>query len=331
MLLQGAGQFPVATPTGAGGAVVAFRGRGAHVSLDGQVSFALLDSSGQMSAVQNPASLDSPLDDRSPAIIALSPTRWLLLYSELNPGGPNGTFDVARARYRLRATQTLDGGATWTPPSTPNLPSIDSMLTIPYGRMQLLGDGQVLAAVYTAVDSFSNYLSVRPVLLATKDGGTTWRVQATLPNQNTETAVLAVGRDTLIAAMRSGANFLVMTASPDRGRTWTPYFQVTQKDQVPGDLAKLANGDLLLVYGSRVLGAKGIYYRRIRRQGLRLTLGPASVAAPITLGGVDLGYPSVIASQSNGRVSAVYYISGPDVPGTTQMRMVVFCPLGSAS
>jgi len=326
ILISGSGQFPVASPDDGGASVIAFRGRGSHVSIDGRLDFAVLDPTDHLLRRLSPSELDSPLDDRNPAFIALSSSEWLLLYAEVDPGGPNGSFDIGRARYRLRFSRTTDGGMTWLTPSTPVLPGVDTALASPYGKMRRLADGTVLATIYDSQDSMSNYYSWRPRLLATRDSGRTWSVEGTLPWVHSETAFLPVGGDTVIAAMRSGPNWIEGTISPDLGRNWTPPVKVTEVNQVPGDLAELPNGELLLIFGDRTAYPKGIWYKRLMRIGLEFSASGVGFAVPVGTQGIDFGYPSVVRVLPDGRVRFVYYVSGSDVPGTTQLRYAEFCP-----
>lgn len=68
LLIDGAGQFPVSLQLLGGGSVVVFRGKGSHVSLSGRLDIARLDSLGTLEERIIPAGLDSPLDDRNPAM-----------------------------------------------------------------------------------------------------------------------------------------------------------------------------------------------------------------------------------------------------------------------
>jgi hypothetical protein len=324
--IVGSGQFPVAVPAGDGSTVVAFRGRGTHVSLDGRIDFGILDSTNHLLERLSPPELDSPLDDRGPELIALSPSQWVLIYSELNPGGPGGTFDIRRAQFRLRLSVTPDGGRTWSAPRIPLYDGVDTLLSVPYGKIRRLGDGTLLATFYASRDSMSNYESWRPVMISSHDDGASWAVQGVLPSPNSETAVIQVAGDTIVAAMRSTSDSIQLTISPNLGRNWTAPVAVTRVHQVPGDLAVLPNGELLLVYGNRAAPLKGIGYRRVNRVRLALGASPPGVVATVSTAGTDFGYPSVARVRADGRVTLVYYVSGPDVPGTTQLHLASFCP-----
>ncbi len=324
-IVFGSGQFPVAVPAGGGTTVIAFRGHGAHVSLAGRIDFGVIDSTWRHMTRLIPYQLKNPLDDRSPALIAVAPWEWLLLYSELDPGGPGGTYDLDSATYRMMFSRTRDGGLTWSTPEPVRLPGVDSLLAIPYGKMRTLPDGTVLASIYAGQVNAGSWSAWRPVLLATQDGGTTWSVLSELPTSHSETAFLPVGGDTLLAAMRSGANQIQLAISPDLGGHWLAPVTVTDFNQVPADLAQLPDGEILLVYGSRADGAKGIYYRRIRRDGDSVAVSGPGRAASISVEGTDFGYPSIATIFPNGRVVVLYYISGPGIIGTTELRMVTFC------
>ncbi len=330
-LLSGAGQFPTALPLGDGRTLVAFRGLGGHVSLAGRIDFGVFDQAWNLSARLSPGTLDSPLDDRGPEMLVMGPTDWLLLYSELNPGGPGGSYDVNAATFRIRFSRTTDGGLTWTPPVTPWLAGIDTLLAVPYGKMIQLADGRILASFYAGEGSAANWPAWHPVIIASRDTGATWSVISALEPSHSETALLSVGGDTLVAAMRSGGSQIDLTVSADLGGHWTPSLTVTAYNQVPADLAKLPNGELVLLYGSRADSAKGIYYRRLRRAGMRLAVSRSARVVPISASGMDLGYPSVAAVLAGGRVAAVYYVSGPDVTNTTQLHLVTFCPAAMTS
>jgi hypothetical protein len=322
VLIDGAGQFPVAARVGDSLAVMAYRGRGQHVSLDGRIDLDVLGSQLALGSRISPGSLDSPLDDRNPALFAYSRARWVLAYSELNPGGPNGTFDANAATYRLRVTTTVDSGTTWSSPVTPAIAPLDTLLTSPYGKMLELGDGTLLMSVYTGVGSVSNYPSWRPAILASGDQGRSWSVHALLPRGHNETALLWLGGDTLFAVMRAGTNNLATTLSFDLGRTWFAPTPVTGINQVPGDIILLRNGEILVVYGGRS-DPKGIFYRRIRRAGLRLGVSREVTAASIGVPGIDFGYPTIAALLEDDRVALLYYVS----EGTrTSLHLAVFCP-----
>jgi hypothetical protein len=331
VLVVGSGQFPVAVPAGDGNTLVAFRGRGSHVSLAGRIDFATLDSAWNLTSRMSPATLDSPLDDRNPALYVVSPLVWLLLYAELNPGGPSGAYDTDSATFRIRFSRTLDGGITWSTPVTPPLRGLDTLLASPYGKMRRLSDGTVLASIYAGEGRVSNWPGWRPVLLASHDNGLKWSVLSQLPSSHSETAFLPVGGDTLVAAMRTGGTQIDLTLSPDLGGHWTEPFPITSFNQVPGDLALLPNGEILLVYGSRADGGKGIYYRRLRRAGSALEVSGPALVIPIVLAAADFGYPSIAAILPDERVAVVYYVSGPEVTGTTQMHLVTFCPAAPPS
>jgi hypothetical protein len=145
------------------------------------------------------------------------------------------------------------------------------------------------------------------------DDGRTWSQAAVLSDDHRgETAILRLRADRWLAAARVERGpdqktppwGLGLFASADEGRTWSLQGNVTEPNQHPGHLLRLADGRVLLTFGMRDVGAIG--FRTSDDEGR--TWHATGVLQ--TLGRGDLGYPATV-QMADGTLVTAYYYSQP--------------------
>ena len=150
-------------------------------------------------------------------------------------------------------TRSIDSGFTWEPFQVLPLPAGVDWLS-PYSKIVEQSDGTALMPVYAEPKSY---------VCCSTDGGRSWGDYFLIAAENSsETAVLALNNDHLVAAVRSTqkngvygtGEALFQTNSVDGGKTWSDIKRLTLDQQHPADLIKLKDDSLLLTYGNRIDG-----------------------------------------------------------------------------
>jgi Neuraminidase (sialidase) len=132
------------------------------------------------------------------------------------------------------------------------------------------------------------------------DDGTTWRPASVIGMTHNETSLFHLGGRNWLAAARIEA--MDIFRSSDDGATWQTPLRVTGRNEINGHLLRLADGRILLSYGSRVKGQFGVLAKISNDEG-RTWGEPIRLANSLEQ---DCGYPSSV-QRSDGRIVTAYY------------------------
>ena len=105
-------------------------------------------------------------------------------------------------------------------------------------------------------------------------------------------------------AFGGGSGKIIVFRSTDEGATWDDGKQVSLPGQAPAHLAQLADGSILLSYGSRIPGLYGTLVRLSHDGGCSWSQARALITVP---GGVDCGYPASVQLADGTIVTACYF------------------------
>ncbi len=209
-----------------------------------------------------------------------------------------------------------DNGHTWEQvgeiaPAGGEIPVYpEPPVLIPFGDICLNGE-ELVASCYSSNCS---------VLLRSADGGRTWGGASVIGAHNYNETDLLIPREgpwlavVRLAALRTdepgiglGAN-LRLFRSTDEGMTWEAGEYLTLPSQHPGHLLELADGRVLLSYGSRIPRFRGVM-GRVSSDGGATWCTPFVIVGGLLEG--DLGYPSSVQVEGGEIVTAYYANCAP--------------------
>jgi hypothetical protein len=200
--------------------------------------------------------------------------------------------------------RSTDDGSAWT--QLKEFPAPDAGWTeyIPFGDITVGENGILHTSCYGGefVDPAASTKTkgYRAWHFQSDDDGRTWRRTSIIGPKHNETHLLLLGGKRWLAAARVDA--MELFRSDDDGVTWTGPQRVTARNEINGHLLRLADGRVVLTYGSRVKGQFGVLARLSSDEGrtwgepLRLTDSLES----------DCGYPSSVQLKDGKIVSAFY-------------------------
>lgn len=228
----------------------------------------------------------------------------------------------ARFRDNILSAWVLrskDGGRTWTKhESFPSTGGNWSAL-IPFGDIWPDEDGILHTSCYQgewrAPSQSTKTKSWRSWHLHSADHGHTWVLGKIIGARHNETDIFPLGNGRILAAAR--AEKMELIRSNDGGLTWLKPVPVTGRNEINGHLARLKDGRLLLSYGVRVNGRRGVCAKLSSDEGLNW--GEALRLAHTADGG-DCGYPSSV-QRADGKIVTAWYSS--DSPGHAGYQMGV--------
>lgn len=246
-------------------------------------------------------------------------------------GSPYATkpFPLPLANWICRSS---DGGKTWTHAELPFPPDVPVM--VPFGDMIRASDGTLTAAFYgktkeDIADTKKHRNDTRMLLATSKDDGKTWsnirpikinRVdgQDFEPVIN-EPAMLALDDKHWLVATRGSRGgdlkadkAVQVYATDDGGATWTFRDTLSERSQYPSHMMRLADGRLLLAYGSRTKELRGIRYRVSKDEGK--TWSPAKTLVDHgQVVNIDSGYPASVQLK-DGTIVTAYYVGTKGTP-----------------
>jgi hypothetical protein len=177
--------------------------------------------------------------------------------------------------------------------------SPDDGVLIPFGDIIIGPSGHLYAAAYSAKPNRDWRLYV----LKSSDDGKSWKDPIPIDSENprNETAIFHLGEGNWFAVARQ--NGLYLYESRNNARSWDIVNKITAEQQHPGHLIRLADGKLLLTYGNRTNGKKGIDVLYSEDEGQNWG-GPFRIA---DFEG-DGGYPASLQLK-DGNVLTVFYSS----------------------
>ena len=211
----------------------------------------------------------------------------------------------------LRST---DGGRTWK--QSDGFPAASPGWTeyIPFGDIWAGDDGVLHTSCYQGEYSdptlSSRTKGWRSWHFRSDDDGRTWQPGAIIGSRHNETDLLPLGGGSWLAAARIDRMELIQ--SDDNGATWQAPHPVTGKDEIVGDLARLSDGRILMSYGVRVDGRRGVCAKLSSDDGQTWS-EPLRLAH--TADGGDCGYPSSVQLEDGKIVTAWYSSETPDYKG----------------
>ncbi|MEN6459720.1 MAG: sialidase family protein [Thermoguttaceae bacterium] len=193
--------------------------------------------------------VDTPADDRSPALVEL-PSGVLLcsMFTLYGLADPEKHPELATRTAILRS---LNGGQTWEP-RLGRLPSplIGDATDLP---PIVLKDGSAILAVY---GSPARGKPEQVALFRSTDDGQTWKLLSQIPSDHemSEMGLTQLPDGRLVLITRSEGDILW---SSDGGRTWTKPTSLGMRMFEPG-LTVLRDGTLVCLHGSYAPGAGGL-------------------------------------------------------------------------
>ena len=218
------------------------------------------------------------------------------------------------AILRAWVLRSADGGRTWE--KRDDFPVAESGWTeyIPFGDIWVGDDGCLHTSCYQGEfkdpSKSTRTKGWRSWHFRSDDDGRTWKVGSVIGPRHNEIDIFPLGGKTWLAAARIDRMELIR--SDDNGVTWQDPQPVTQKNEINGHLIRLKDGRLLLSYGVRVNGRRGVCAKFSGDDG-RTWGDPLRLAH--TLDGGDCGYPSSVQLPGGAIVTAWYSNKTPDHVG----------------
>ncbi len=198
-----------------------------------------------------------------------------------------------------------DGGRNWSKDEA--FPKAEAGWTeyIPFGDIWIGQDGALHTSCYQGryVDATKSFQmnGWRSLHFFSRDDGRTWERGAVIGARHNETAIFPLGGGSWLAAARIERMELIR--SDDHGRSWGEPVGVTDRNEINGHLARLRDGRLLLSYGVRVAGRRGVCAKLSEDDG-RTWGAPLRIAHAI--GNADCGYPASSQLPDGAIVTAWY-------------------------
>jgi len=210
--------------------------------------------------------------------------------------------------------RSADGGHTWKKAS--GFPAAEAGWTeyIPFGDIWKGNDGVLHTSCYQGQyrDPTKSFRTKgwRSWFFTSDDDGRTWKRGSIIGARHNETDVFPLGNDNWLAAAR--IDRMELLRSTDNGKSWGKPAPVTDRNEINGHLMRLNDGRLLLSYGVRVPGRRGVCAKTSFDEG-------KSWSQPVRLsdsvGNADCGYPSSVQLKDGKIVTAWYSKQTPDHDG----------------
>ncbi|MEZ6128757.1 MAG: sialidase family protein [Planctomycetaceae bacterium] len=219
--------------------------------------------------------------------------------------------DAVLSPWVLRSS---DGGRTWQ--KREQFPKADACWTefIPFGDIWVGDDAALHTSCYQGEykDPSTTFQtkSWRSWHFRSDDDGLTWKPVSIIGLTHNETNIFPLGGKSWLAAART-VNMTVIR-SDDNGATWGEPMSVTERNEINGHLTRLQDDRLLLSYGVRVKGQRGVCAKLShddgRSWGEPIRLAHAEAEA-------DCGYPSSVQRADGNIVTAWYSRQAPHHDG----------------
>jgi hypothetical protein len=209
------------------------------------------------------------------------------------------------AVLRAWVLRSSDGGRTWD--KRDEFPTADAGWTeyIPFGDIWVGEDDALHTSCYQGqyIDPATTFKTNawRSWHFRSDDDGRTWNPVSIIGPRHNETDIFPLGGKSWLAAAR--VDRMELIRSDDCGATWGKPTPVTERNEINGHLMRLQDGRLLLSYGVRVSGRRGVCAKLSNDDGI--TWGePLRLAH--TIGDADCGYPSSV-QRSDGKIVTAWY------------------------
>ena len=230
------------------------------------------------------------------------------------------------AVLRAWVLRSADGGRTWEKRDV--FPEAESgwMEYIPFGDIWVGDDGRLHASCYQGEfedpSQSTGTKGWRSWHFCSDDDGWTWEAVSIIGPRHNETDLFPLSGKSWLAAARIDRMELIR--SDDDGVTWQEPQAVTERNEINGHLIRLKDGRLVLTYGVRVNGRRGVCAKMSGDDG-RTWGNPLRLAH--TVDGGDCGYPSSVQLPGGAIVTAWYSKETPDHVGY-QMGVTVWDTAG---
>ena len=201
--------------------------------------------------------------------------------------------------------RSSDSGRTWE--KLDDFPAPDAGWTeyIPFGDIWAGDDGALHTSCYHGhyKDPTQTYKTDtwRSWHFRSNDDGQTWKPVSIIGPSHNETNIFPLGGKSWLAAARITSMELVR--SDDNGASWAESKSVTERNEINGHLTRLQGGRLLLSYGVRVRGQRGVCAKLSSDDGQTWSQ-PIRLAH--TVGDADCGYPSSV-QRADGKIVTAWY------------------------
>ncbi|MFC4871488.1 sialidase family protein [Negadavirga shengliensis] len=236
---------------------------------------------------------------------------WSLLPAK-EPGGQMSLDGVLRAWV----SRSKDGGSTWEVDKDA-FPAAEEGMTnfIPFGDILVGADGTLRVLAYAqSLDKAINKVA----MFKSEDDGGTWSRwsyisegsgETAFSGGHNETAFYHNGKGNWVAAARRwrAGQAMDLFQSGDDGQSWQFVGSLTGDNQHPGHLTALNDGSLLLTYGNRKEGQRGVAVKTSRDNGI--TWSEERLVIDDLDFGVDCGYPTSVQLE-DGSIMTLYYSKG---------------------
>ncbi len=297
-VVAGGGYFPVLIRLDNGDLFAAVRGGDAHVGPRGRLDWVRSADKGK--TWTRGLLADAEMDDRNPAVGQLRSGTLVVGYTIDRSYEPSGKRVMPLVRDSLWTVRSTDRGKTWEKPVKSPVPVADGVS--PYGKMVELADGTLLMSAYHERGPKLEHETA--LVYRSRDGGKTWGDSTVIADHFNETSLTPLPDGRLLAVARAHqGQYLAVTASSDRGRTWPPVRRITGDNEHPADVIVLKDGRLLLVFGerNRPFGVRAMFSSNLGKDW-----GPEVAILAADAHGRDCGYPSSVETEP-GRIVTMYY------------------------
>ncbi len=311
VVAEGQGYFPVLNRVD-DKLFAVYRAGGGHLGKGGRLVFSISADQG-ITWTTSSLIVDSPEDDRNPAVGVIPEGRIIVAYHEQGSYDANGRYDPSLKKARCMVTHSDDVGQTWSEPMPLGIPGLESCS--PYGRIIQWNDGTLFMNVYghytyhvPGMDEVNPNSKNYAYLVRSRDAGITWKEPSLIATGHNETALIPLLDNRLMAVSRSiGMAKLDMSISEDEGHTWSHPLRLTGPKQHPADLVRLSNGWILMLYGDRNAERRVVRGMISRDEGRTWDMQINGVFSRPVFG--DFGYPSAVVTP-NGKMAVMYYWAG---------------------
>jgi uncharacterized lipoprotein YddW (UPF0748 family) len=313
---RGEGYFPVMIKLKDGSLGAVIRGGAPHIGIAGRLDF-IRSTDGGRTWSKPVVAVDSPWDDRNPALGQMPDGTLVLAYAEAHSYTPEGKFSIAAGPYLPFLVTSNDGGQSWSAKRPFYAPWPNPS---PYGKIAICRDGTALMNIYQMPTGITG-------ILRSKDNGKTWGDYSLIRKGAgaDETQVIELPDGRLLAFIRmdnaDGVHGLRLAESDDHGYTWPRVRELMPLSLHPYDVTLLHSGDLLMCFGNRRMpGQFGVSAVLSKDQGRtwneshRVAIGWDSLNN-------DTGYPSTV-QLDDGTIVTMYYAVGTASSPDTQAIVV---------
>lgn len=301
-------------PNGEIGAAI--HNKPSHATVEADVEFWVTPDNGNTWQLRSRITNHAPMTTRMNVAAGLNTEGHIIVLCAGWSLDQRDGHNVRTAALEALAHVSRDNGATWEQTSELSPPP-DAQGFTAFGDIGISGDELVVAG-YTREFDRGQRVATSSHMYHSLDDGRSWQYVTTIDGgDHNETDLLVRTDGPWLASVRMGdvhrpgcenrANITLYT-SVDHGRSWTPGSVVTRPDQHTSHLMRLADGRILLSYGSRMEELYGVVARIGDPRGE--TWSPPFVL----IGGLDnrdCGYPSSVQVDTGDIVTAYYAKSAP--------------------